>query len=71
MVRRITHTSHMWIAHDESYLQGSIVSAIGRGINAIISAIANVVMTIISVITSVRSYYEMVYMILFNTCVHR
>ncbi|KAF9560406.1 hypothetical protein CPC08DRAFT_636637, partial [Agrocybe pediades] len=33
--------------------QGSIVSAIGRGINAIISAIANVFMTIIGAITTV------------------
>ncbi|KAF4622274.1 hypothetical protein D9613_009223 [Agrocybe pediades] len=31
---------------------GSIVSAIGRGINAIISAIANVIMTIIGAITT-------------------
>ncbi|KAG9225422.1 hypothetical protein CCMSSC00406_0002925 [Pleurotus cornucopiae] len=33
---------------------GSIFSAIGRGINAIIGAIANVIMTIVSVITTVR-----------------
>ncbi|KAK0200285.1 hypothetical protein DFS33DRAFT_1360322 [Desarmillaria ectypa] len=32
---------------------GSIVSALGRGINAIISAIANVIMTIIGAITTV------------------
>ncbi|KAH6903878.1 hypothetical protein BKA70DRAFT_1298718 [Coprinopsis sp. MPI-PUGE-AT-0042] len=30
---------------------GSVFSAIGRGINAIISAIANVIMTIVSAIT--------------------
>ncbi|TEB35263.1 hypothetical protein FA13DRAFT_1728059 [Coprinellus micaceus] len=30
---------------------GSVVSAIGRGINAIISAIANVILTIVSAIT--------------------
>ncbi|EJD36152.1 hypothetical protein AURDEDRAFT_74526, partial [Auricularia subglabra TFB-10046 SS5] len=33
--------------------QGSIFSAIGRGINAVISAIANVIMTIVSAITNV------------------
>ncbi|RXW22291.1 hypothetical protein EST38_g3557 [Candolleomyces aberdarensis] len=33
--------------------QGSVVSAIGRGINAIISAIANVLLTIVSAITYV------------------
>jgi hypothetical protein len=33
--------------------QGSIFSAIGGGINAIISAIANVIMTIVGVITTV------------------
>ncbi|KAK0440584.1 hypothetical protein ARMSODRAFT_945657 [Armillaria solidipes] len=32
---------------------GSVVSAIGRGINAIISAIAAVIMTIIGAITTV------------------
>lgn len=32
---------------------GSIVSAIGGGINAIISAIANVIMTIVSVIVTI------------------
>ncbi|KAH6902586.1 hypothetical protein BKA70DRAFT_1306074 [Coprinopsis sp. MPI-PUGE-AT-0042] len=32
---------------------GSVFSAIGRGINAIISAIANVIMTIVSAITYV------------------
>ncbi|KAJ8091738.1 hypothetical protein PM082_020973 [Marasmius tenuissimus] len=35
--------------------QGSIFSAIGRGINAIISAIANVIMTIVGAITTVSS----------------
>lgn len=34
-------------------LQGSVFSAIGRGINAIIGAIANVIMTIVSAITYV------------------
>ncbi len=34
-------------------MQGSIVSAIGRGINAIISAIAAVIETIVSAIVSV------------------
>ncbi|KAI6028349.1 hypothetical protein F5J12DRAFT_375479 [Pisolithus orientalis] len=33
---------------------GSIFSAIGSGINAIISAIANVVMTVVGAITTVR-----------------
>lgn len=37
-----------------SISQGSIVSAIGSGINAIISAIAGVIETIISVIVMVR-----------------
>jgi hypothetical protein len=37
-------------------LQGSIFSAIGRGINAIISAIANVIMTIVGVITTVSPF---------------
>ncbi|KAF5345047.1 hypothetical protein D9758_010445 [Tetrapyrgos nigripes] len=32
---------------------GSVFSAIGRGINAIISAIAGVIMTIVSAITTV------------------
>ena len=36
--------------------QGSIVSAIGGGINAVISAIANVIMTIISAIVTVRTF---------------
>lgn len=39
---------------DHPGLQGSIVSAIGRGINAIISAIAAVIETIVSAIVSVR-----------------
>ena len=38
-------------------MQGSIISAIGRGINAIISAIVNVLMTIVSVITTVRALH--------------
>lgn len=37
----------------ETKLQGSIVSAIGRGIEAILSAIFNVIMTIIDVIVVV------------------
>ena len=37
-------------------LQGSIVSAIGGGINAIISAIANVIMTIVSAIVTVSRF---------------
>jgi hypothetical protein len=36
--------------------QGSIFSAIGRGINAIISAIAGVLMTIVGAITNVRPF---------------
>lgn len=40
-------------------LQGSIFSAIGRGINAIISAIASVIMTIVGVITS--SEYQLIF----------
>ncbi len=38
-------------------IQGSIISAIGRGINAIISAIAGVIETIISAIVSVCLCY--------------
>jgi len=37
----------------EFYPQGSIVSAIGRGINSVLSAIFNVVMSIVSAITNV------------------
>ncbi|OJT10616.1 hypothetical protein TRAPUB_12864 [Trametes pubescens] len=39
-------------------MQGSIVSAIGRGINAIISAIAAVIETIVSAIVSVLRQQE-------------
>lgn len=46
------------ISSADIYEQGSIVSAIGRGINAIISAIANIIMTIISAIVSVRHIRE-------------
>ena len=42
------------VADSLAHTQGSIVSAIGGGINAIISAIANVLETIISAIVSVR-----------------
>jgi hypothetical protein len=35
------------------YIQGSIFSAIGNGINAIVSAIAAVIMTIVGAITTV------------------
>jgi hypothetical protein len=35
--------------------QGSIFSAIGRGINAVISAIAGVIMAIVGAITTVRA----------------
>jgi hypothetical protein len=45
--------SHLLPQTDNFWLQGSIFSAIGRGINAIISAIANVIMTIVGVITTV------------------
>jgi len=43
--------------------QGSIVSAIGYGINSIISAIASVLETIISAIVSVRTIVERVFFI--------
>ena len=43
------------LAHLNTF-QGSIVSAIGRGINAIISAIANVLETIVYAITTVKHF---------------
>jgi hypothetical protein len=37
-------------------MQGSVFSAIGRGINAVISAIASVIMAIVGAITAVRLF---------------
>ena len=41
------------VAQLSHLIMGSIFSAIGGGINAVISAIANVIMTIVSAITTV------------------
>jgi len=45
------------VFHAHYISQGSIVSAIGRGINAVLSAIVNVLETIINVIVTVRIVY--------------
>ncbi|KAF8907076.1 hypothetical protein CPB84DRAFT_346961 [Gymnopilus junonius] len=42
-----------WLIEPSFLVQGSIFSAIGGGINAVISAIAGVIMAIVSAITAV------------------